>query len=154
MPRLAALQEEVYAALVAAGRQDEVAGLIEVMVQPTADYLRRGPSERAWVKISAQQAAKPELDVRRVVDHAPAVVLHVGALLHDRLCEILDPGIVVERLVSVLLACNHLCADRARIEDAPGSGGLRPALPFERWRANLLDMAVGAILAPPRRDAG
>jgi hypothetical protein len=56
------------------------------------------------------------------------------------------------------LACNHLCADRARFEDAVAGGdgppagvGLRRDLPFEQWRANLVDMAIGALLAPARR---
>ena len=149
VPQMAVLHERLYAGLIAAGRQDDLPGLIEVMVRPSADYLRRGPSERAWVKISAQQAARPEIRYDDMVEHAPAVSLHVGALIHQQLSRTMDPDVVVERLVSVLLACNHLCADRARYEDAPRSAGLRPALPFERWRANLLEMAVGAITAPP-----
>ena len=151
LPRIAALHEQQYAALVAAGRQDEVAALIEVLVGPNADYLRLGPSERAWIKISAQQVARPQIALSDIVDHAPAVALHVGATLHQRLSLTMDSDLVTERLISVLAACSHLCADRARFEDAPETAGLRPSLPFEEWRANLLDMAVGALLAPSSR---
>jgi AcrR family transcriptional regulator len=154
VPRIAALQQEQYAALVAAGRQDEVAALIEVLVGPSADYLQLGPSERAWIKILAQQATRPETALRDMVDHAPAVALHVGTTIHQRLSLSMDGDIVVERLISVGAACNHLCADRARYEDAPEAAGLRPSLPFARWRANLVDMAVGALLAPTSRPTG
>jgi hypothetical protein len=161
LPRITALHEQFSAALVAAGRGDELEGLIEVMVRPSADYLRLGPSERAWVKISAQQAARPEVAMGDVLDHAPSVALHVGATVHQQLSRShgLPSDVVIERLVSVLLACNHLCADRARFEDVVASGdgppaggvGLRRDLPFEQWRANLVDMAIGALLAPARR---
>jgi AcrR family transcriptional regulator len=152
VPRVAALQEELYAAIVAQGRDGQVAGLTEVMVRPNADYLRRGPSERAWVKIAAQEAARPELSLQAVVEHGPRIAFHVGALLYARLSEVVDPGVALERMLSVLLACNHLCADRARLEEATprdGAATLRPVLPFEQWRANLVDMAVGALLGPP-----
>jgi AcrR family transcriptional regulator len=163
LPRINARHEQLYAALLAEGRGDEVEGLIEVLVRPTADYLRLGPSERAWVKISAQQAAQPEVAMGDVLDHAPAVALHAGAHVHQHLSRTLASDVAIERLVSVLLACNHLCADRARFEDAVADGvdsartagrGLRRDLPFEQWRANLVDMAIGALLAPPRGTTG
>jgi AcrR family transcriptional regulator len=155
MPRIAALFERQHAAMVAAGRQDDVAALVEVLVGPNADYLRLGPSERAWIKISAQQAAQPQVALADIVEHAPPVALQVGAALHQRLSSTMDPAVVVERLISVSAACSHLCADRARLEDvleqAPETAGLRPSLPFDAWRANLVDMAVGALLAPASR---
>lgn len=155
LPRVAALYQERYAAVVAAGRQDEVAALVEVLVGPNADYLRLGPSERAWIKISAQQAGSPRVAIDDIVEHAPPVALQVGAALHERLTVTMASDIVVERLISVSAACSHLCADRARLEDvleqAPELAGLRPSLPFDEWRANLFDMAVGALLAPSSR---
>ena len=159
LPRVAGLQERLYADLVRDGRQEDTAGLIEVLVRPHADYLRLGPSERAWVKVSAQQAAHPGVVLADVIGHAPAIALHVGATLHERLATTMGTTLAVERIVAVSTACNHLCADRARLEDAaaePGEGAVRPALPFDSWRANLLDMAVGAMVAPvrPRPSAG
>lgn len=153
LPRLASLYEQHYAAVAAAGRQDEVAALIEVLVAPQADYVQRGPSERAWVRISAQQGAQPQLALRDLVDHAPPVALQVGTTIHRRLCLTMDPAVVTERLISVMAACSHLCADRARLEDAPAptAPGRRPSLPFDQWRSNLIDMAVGALLAPTSR---
>lgn len=151
VPRITALHERQYAAAIAAGRQDDVAALVEVLVLPYADYLRRGPSERAWTKISAQQSGSPHIALRDIFDHAPAVALQACTTIHQQLTLTMDSAVVVERLFSVLAASSHLCADRARFEDAPDAAGRRPALPFDRWRANLVDMAVGALLAPSSR---
>jgi AcrR family transcriptional regulator len=153
LPRLAARQERLYADLVAAGRCDDFDGLVEVLVRPQADYLRLGASERAWTKVSAEQAARPELVLADVLGHAPAVALHVGTAIHERLAPRLGTGLAVERIVAVATACLHLCADRARVEDAAARvnvGPIRPVLPFDPWRANLLDMAVAAMSAPVR----
>lgn len=154
LPQVTAIQEQLYARLVADGRQNDFAALVEVMVRPGAEYLRRGPSERAWTKIAAEQATRPDISVQDILDHAPAIALHVGVTLHEQLAQRIDPAIAGERLASVIFACGRLCADRARMEDSPAtdvSQPIRPLLPFDTWLANLLDMAVGALLAPPRR---
>lgn len=150
LPRIAAGQERLWWALVDAGRQDELAGLVEVMVRPGAEYLGRGPSERAWTKIVAEQISRPELQLDVVAEHVPELTYRVGARLHERLTEVIAPELAVERMMSVFIACHHLSANRARQEDlAPGAAG-RAMLPFDRWLANLLDMAVAAMTAPPR----
>ncbi len=156
IPRVAALQERLYAEIVAQGRRGEVAALVEVLLRPTADYLRAGPSERAWVKVVADLGARPDVAVADVIGHAPAVALHVGATLHEHLTATMGRALAAERIMAVSVASQHLCADRARAEDAagaPAAGLMRPLLPFEQWRANLLDMAVGAMTAPVRRGS-
>ena len=150
MPRIAAEQERLYWDLVAAGRQDEVAGLVEVMVRPGAEYLTRGPSERAWTKIVAERMSRPELELNVVAEHVPDLTYRIGALLHQRLVEVIEPDLAVERMLAVFHSCAHLSADRARMEDLPAGAAGRVTLPFDRWIANLLDMAVAAMTAPPR----
>lgn len=152
LPRVAALQERLYADLRAAGRQDDVAGLVEVLVRPHADYLRAGPSARAWVQVCAELVSRPEVAVADVIGHAPAVTLHVGAALHEHLTATMAAEMATERILAVTTAAHHLCADRARAEgSAPAPAApVRPRLPFEAWRANLLDMAVAAMTAPAR----
>lgn len=152
LPRIEAVRERLYAQLLAEGRHTDVAALVEVMVRPNAEYLRRGPSERAWTKIVAELSARPDVRLQDMLEHVPATALHVGVALHDELARRIDPAVAVERLMSVLSACSHLCADRARIEDAPPGDGpqlARPFIQFDAWLANLLEMAVGALLAPP-----
>jgi AcrR family transcriptional regulator len=155
LPQVAALQERAYAAAAASGRRDDLAALVEVLVRPLADYLRRGPSERAWVKVAAELGAMPGVSLSDVLGHAPAVALHVGATVHERLAATMGPTLATERILAVTTAASHLCADRARAEDAGGAsrGLVRPLLPFDVWRDNLLDMAVAAITAPVRHGA-
>ncbi len=153
LPRLAARQERLYADLVAAGGRDDLGGLIEVLVRPQADYVRVGPSERAWVKVCAEQATRPDVVLADVLGNAPAVALHVGAAVHERLAPTLGSGLAIERIVAVATAVLHLSADRARAEaaaDRLAAAPIRPTLPFDAWRANLLDMAVAAMTAPVR----
>jgi AcrR family transcriptional regulator len=119
LPRIDALREQMYAELVAEDRETDFAALVEVMIRPTAEYLRRGPSERAWTKIAPELMTRPDVSRKDMVEHTPTTALHVGVSLHDHLSQRIEPDLVVERLMSVLTACSHLCADRARIEDAP-----------------------------------
>ena len=159
LPRLAAIQDRLYANLVAAGGRDDLGGLVEVLVRPQADYVRLGSSERAWIMVCAEQAARPDVVLADVLGNAPATALHVGAAIHERLAPTLGPGLAIERIVAVATACLHLSADRARAEDAlvlPAAASIRPTLAFEAWRDNLLDMAVAAIsaLARDRSAAG
>jgi hypothetical protein len=150
LPRLEAIRESLHGALVAAGREDDLAGLTEVMVRPTAEYLHQGPSARAWVKISAERFARPETALSDMAEHAPPLGLRVGIEVHRQLAATLDPDVAGERLLSTLMSCHHLCADRARVEDTPAALMGRQPLPFDRWLANLLDMALAALTAPLR----
>jgi AcrR family transcriptional regulator len=158
LPRVAALQEQLYAEVVADGRRDDIAALVEVLVRPNADYLRLGTSERAWVRIVPDLAARPDVAVADVISHAPAIALHVGATVHEHLAVTLGLGraLATERLLSMAVATQHLCADRARVEDAgpPAAGAVRRLLPFEQWRDNMVDMAVAAVTAPVRPRSG
>jgi AcrR family transcriptional regulator len=151
LPRLAALKEELYATVVARGDQDDLAALVEVMVRPNAEYVGRGPSERAWIRISAEQIGRPEIALQDVMDHTPAISRLVGGIVYGKLTEIVGPPLALERLMSVIVASHHLCADRARLQDAPASTLNRTLLPFDDWVDNLVAMAVAAMVAPPRR---
>lgn len=156
LPRVNAIQQELRAAAANAGWADGVAGPAAVLVLPPADYLHRGPSERAWVRISAELFARPQTRLTDLADAAPPAAVDAGSRLLDRLARDLDADadVALERLLSVLVATLHLCADRARLEDTPPAAAGRPRLPFDRWRANLLDMAVGALRAPRTAAAG
>jgi AcrR family transcriptional regulator len=149
MPRIFALQEELYAELVATGRQDEFASLVEVMVRPTAEYVRRGPSARAWVRISAERLARPETGPAQMAGHVHPVGIEVGTRVHRHLTTFLDDDVALDRLLSVLVAAHHLCADRSRVEEAPPHETGRERLPFDRWLTNLVDMAIGALSVAP-----
>jgi AcrR family transcriptional regulator len=150
LPRLAALQQDLYERLVDEGREHDLAGLVEVLIRPVAEYLRRGPSARAWLKIAAAEIGRPEIAPQDLADHAPPLAVHVGATIHSQLSAAIGPELAGDRILSVVIACHHLCADRARLEDSPPDATQRPILEFEAWLDNLLDMAVAAMTAPHR----
>jgi hypothetical protein len=149
MPRIYAIQEALYRDVVAAGREDDIAALADVMVRPTAEYLRQGPSARAWVRISAERLARPETGPARMAGHVHPVGIEVGTRVHRHLTTFLDKDVALDRLLSVLVATHHLCADRSRLEEAPPDAAGRARLPFDLWLANLVDMAIGALSAAP-----
>jgi AcrR family transcriptional regulator len=145
LPRIASLQQGVYDAIVAAGQENDSRSLIEVLVRPTADYLNRGPSERAWVKIMSDLGRGPALDVRVMAQSAPDLALRVSQTLYQRLTDLASPVIAAERMLLLAQCTVHLCADRARLVDSPES---HRYVPSEVFVENLIDMLTGAFFAP------
>jgi AcrR family transcriptional regulator len=150
-PRLEAIEHELYVAMLEQGRESDVRSLAEVLVRPTAEYLREGPSARSWIKIAAQLMASPERSVAELYDNLPAETLTAGIALHDQLCTTMPASVALERIIAVSQASLHLCADRARLEDARGAG--RRHLELDDFIENLVDMANGALTAPVRSAA-
>jgi hypothetical protein len=147
-PRLEAIEHGIYVAMIDDGREGDARSLVEVLIRPTAEYLREGASARSWIKIAAQLMASPERSVAELYDNLPAETLAAGAALHEHLQTSVGlPGAVaLERIISVSQASLHLCADRARLEDAPEAG--RRHLALDDFIENLVDMAHGALTAP------
>jgi AcrR family transcriptional regulator len=145
MPRIAILQQELYDAMVRDGRTDDSRSLVEVLVRPSADYLRQGPSQRAWVKIMGDLGAEPELEANEMALLAPEPALRVSRTLYDRLTAIVPSDVALERMVVLAQFAVHLCADRARLEDA---GERRPHASSDLFVENLVDMVTGALFAP------
>jgi len=152
MPRIAELQQELYDSMVREGREDDARSLVEVLVRPVADYLRQGPSARAWVKIMGDLGAAPELEAGDMALIAPEPALRASRRLYERLAETVPADVAVERMVVLAQFAVHLCADRARLEDAPGER--RAHAPTDLFIENLIDMVNGALFAPVApRDA-
>src|SRR3954452_16259552 len=53
MPRIAAIQQDLYDRMIAEGREHDVRSQVEVLVRPSAEYLTLGVSEGSWVKLMA-----------------------------------------------------------------------------------------------------
>ena len=149
MPAVGALQERLRAELTPADSHAEPEALVEIMVRPWADYVTQGPGARSWVRIAADLAAHPERLWLEFRDHSPTVMVEVGAELLDHLATRLGPRLGLDRLMRVNLATLHLCADRARIEEAGPSSEMQ-VLGHDDWAADLVDMAIAAMLAPSR----
>lgn len=145
MPRIEILQQKLYDAMVAEGREDDSRSLVEVLVRPSADYLLLGPSERAWVKIISDLSADPDLLVKDMASSAPDAALQVSYRLYQRLSQLATPTIATERMLVLAQCTVHLCADRARLVDSVES---RPHVPSDVFVENLIDMVCGALFAP------
>jgi AcrR family transcriptional regulator len=145
MPRIAELQQDLYEVMVREGRDDS-RSLVEVLVRPSADYLRLGPSERAWVKIMGDLGAEPALEPNEMALLAPEPALRVSRRLYERLSSSVPEDVALERMIVLAQSAVHLCADRARLEDAPCDR--RTHAPTELFVENLVDMITGALFAP------
>jgi AcrR family transcriptional regulator len=150
MPRVGAIQEARRAELTPPGAPPDPARLVEVMVRPFGMYLSHGRRERAWVKIAAEMSARPERRFSDFNEHAPVVMLEVGLAVFEHLEPMLGAELATDRVMMVSLAALHLCADRAAREDLPRARRPRPRLDHAAWLANLVDLSVGAMLAPAR----
>lgn len=145
-PRVQAKLQSCYERMVAEGRQDDRRALVEVFVRPVAEYTFEGPSARAWVRILADLAARPEMGVHDFLANSSTQSLEVGTSLLDQLEPIVPRRIGLERILMMSLATLHLCADRARIESAQSHG--RRHMSPDDFVENVIDMALGALFAP------
>jgi AcrR family transcriptional regulator len=150
LPRQAAIQHALYEATLADGALGDARRLVEVLVRPNAVYVGRGASERAWIKIAADLAARTDIVWRDVVDNVPQSALAAGDALYRQLRATMPRSLALDRILSVSQAMLHVCADRARLEDAEiaGPGSVRPRIAFDQWTDNIVDMAAGAMFAP------
>lgn len=143
---LRARHDELYAEVTSSGRERDVRGLVKVIVTPVAEYIGKGSSQRAAIRIWTSTLAHPGIaieDVRTMVD--PALTLAARTLV-DIMAESMPRDLAVERMVVVSQSAMHVLADRAILEDAPGSR--RRPLPLPLVAANLVDMMAAALTAP------
>jgi AcrR family transcriptional regulator len=156
MPGIAAIQRALYDDVIESGRETDARSLVEVLVRPAAEYLTRGPSERAWVKIMADLGQAPELRLNQMVMIAPPAAQKAGAVLYEQLVVLLPAPLARERIVALAQIAVHMCADRARVEDDPKES--RTHVPGDVFVENLVDMVTGALFAPlsapPPRSLG
>ena len=146
MPRIGAIQQDLYDRMLAEHRTDDTRSLVEVLVRPSAEYLTRGPSERSWVKTMAELSTLPDLRADEMRSAAPEPGILVGGLLYERLCEDLPRLIASRRMIVLAQSAVQMCAARARLVD--DEGGRRIGLPMPVFVENLTDMIHGALIAP------
>lgn len=146
MPRVGALQQELYDRLSASGAEQDTRALVEVLIRPVADYMLLGESERSWVKIMAYLAALPDLHLREMVFVTPEAGLKAGTALFAKLETTLPAEVARERMVLLAQTSVQVCADYARVLDDPDRS--RRHLPVDLFVENLIDVTTGAFLAP------
>ncbi|WP_157963934.1 TetR/AcrR family transcriptional regulator [Actinocorallia populi] len=145
-PWLRARHEELYAALVSEGGEDDVRALAEVIVLPLAEYLALGPSPRAAIRIWASALNRPRLTVEEVQYLVDPALTEASRRLIVLMSRSMPRELAVERLFLASQSALHVLADRAALEDAPDNR--RRLLPLPLMTANLVDMTVAALTAP------
>jgi AcrR family transcriptional regulator len=150
MPRIGQIQQALYDDAEAEGRLQEPRTLVEILVRPSADYLMRGPRERAWVKIMADLGALPDLHLKEMAVVTPDAGLRAGAALYQLLESAVPAKLARERIIMMAQMSVHACADYARLLDEGTE--IRPHLDVESFTNNLIDMLFGALFAPARPD--
>lgn len=146
MPGIATLQQALYDDMVEKDLAADSRSLVEVLVRPAAEYLTRGPSERAWVKIMADLGQAPDLRLKEMVAVAPPAAQKAGAVLYEQLIRQMPPALARERSVVLSQVALHMCADRARLEDDPSQS--RAHVAADVFVENLVDMICAAVFAP------
>lgn len=154
LPRIAAIQRELYDTMIAEGRRGDRRSLVEVLVRPAAEYVCAGRSERSWIRIMSDLASMPDIRHNELVDVAPERAVELGTELFEQMAAQMPRPIATERLFTVMLSTTHICADRARLKEHPDA---RPMIPDAMFVDNLVDMALGALFGhanapdPPAR---
>jgi AcrR family transcriptional regulator len=143
-PRLAAALSRLYRSMLADGRDDD-RSLVEVLVRPVADYVFEGPSQRAWIRIGAELASRPELSVDDFVASSSPESVEVATVLLDRLRRSMSRHVAVERIVMMMLANLHFCAARAAVHESGVTA--RPSASRPDFVDNVVAMAYGALFA-------
>ncbi len=146
LPRLEEIQQRIYDRMVAEGRQEDERSLVEVLVRPSGEYIARGPSERAWVKIISDLVSEPDLEVRDLVQVAPHPAMQATRTIFKKLTATMRPAVANARLVVLAQGTVHVCADRARlVDDAPEAATY---VGSETFIEVLVDMMHGGLFSP------
>jgi AcrR family transcriptional regulator len=141
-PRVQEIQERMIAAN---GARPTKRQKFDATFRPMAEYCTRGPSERAWAKITADLISDPALSFATLQEGSPPVAANAAMLVYGDLCKTLPPDVAGERLWAVTQFVIHVTADRARLQDDPNAA--RQLSSDEDFVHNLLNMAYGALTA-------
>jgi AcrR family transcriptional regulator len=141
-PRVRTIAQDLVRAL---GDRPSTRQLVEVLVRPWAEYVTRGPSERAFVKIVAQLGADPRLGLETVRTNASPEMFEIGAVIYNDLTQRMSTELAIERIWTAGRFALTTAADHAVLIDDADSA--RPILESDEFIENLVDMAAGAVTA-------
>jgi AcrR family transcriptional regulator len=143
---LQARQDELYRQAQADGRIDDLRTLVGIMVLPAAELLAAGPSERAWLRITAELQTRPATSQDDVSTAATPTMWAVGAAILGHVEQVFDTDVARQRVWSAFEISSHLIANRARYEDDPRPRRREP--PLDVFVSELLDVTCAVLVAP------
>ena len=113
---------------------------------PQAEYIERGPSERAWEKICASWVSKPDRSTGELLSAGTTTGRDLRRRMVGLLRDQMPVELARERVFITYTAALHILADRARLLDTPDPR--RPVVSDALFATNLCDMSWGALTAP------
>jgi AcrR family transcriptional regulator len=154
LPRIDARQHELLVEVQERGEEDNLRALVDAVLRPQTEYIQLGPSERAWMKISAAWMGQPKLSSGQLNHAGTASGRELRRRWVHKLREQMPPALARERVLITYSAALHILADRANLIDSKDTR--RPLLPDSAFTANLCDMSCGALTAPvsPAAEVG
>jgi AcrR family transcriptional regulator len=147
LPRVEARQDELYAQAEDDGRLADFRTMVGVLWRPAAEYIGKGPSERAWLRIAAELGPRPETARGDISDSAGTTAWKAGTTIFEHLqaCG-LTAEFARQRVWTSSEAVMHVIASRARLEDA--ARARRPVPALELFIADLIDTTCASLSAP------
>jgi len=147
-PRFLDRQRALFDAAQRDDRLSDFRTLVEILVRPSADDLKAGASERAWLRISGELLTRPQTAAEEITASADPAAYEAGRRIVEHLmqdCEL--PGdFAVQRVRTVFDSVAFMIASRARFEDA--SDRRRGAPPIDLFVEDLVDITCAALEAP------
>jgi AcrR family transcriptional regulator len=147
-PRFLEKQRALFDAAKRDDRLSDLRVLVEILVRPSAEDLKAGVSERAWLRISGELLTRPQTAAEEISAGADPAAYEAGRRIVEHL--MLDrqlPGeFAVQRVRTVFDSVAFMIASRARFEDA--SDRKRVAPPIDLFIEDLIDITCAALEAP------
>jgi len=147
-PRFLDRQRALFEAAKRDDRLSDFRTLVEILVRPSAEDLKAGVSERAWIRISGELLTRPQTAAEEITAGTDAAAYEAGARIVQHLtqdCQ-LPADFAVQRVRTVFDSVAFTIASRARFEDA--SDRRRAAPPIDLFIEDLLDTTCAALEAP------
>ena len=144
-PPIAARQQELYDELVAAGKAGDLRSLVRVMIEPNAQCLGGGPSDRSWLMLCAELASRPQVAIEDMQAQSTRAAVSAGLTIVELLSASMPRVAAIERMLVVTQGANHVLADRARLEDAVAAR--RVPVPIRLFISGVIDAMCGALSA-------
>jgi AcrR family transcriptional regulator len=152
-PRFLERQRALFDAAQRDDRLCDFRTLVGILVRPSAEDLKAGVSERAWLRISGELLTRPQTAAEQISASADPAAYEAGRrivehLMHDRQ---LPGDFAVQRVRTVFDSVAFMIASRARFEDA--SDRKRGVPPMDLFIEDLVDITCAALEAPMSDEA-
>jgi len=147
-PRFLSRQRALFDAAERDGRLSDLRTLVGILVRPSAEDLKVGVSERAWLRISAELVTRPQTAAEEITAAADPTAYEAGRRIVEHLmrdCRL--PGeFAVQRVRTVFASVAFMIASRAQFEDATNRRRAAPAI--DLFIEDLVDITCAALEAP------